>query len=320
VLAAALLLAGAAVAAAALAAGRHLLRRRLRLLAGLALAQGLGTPPEAGARPRPGRADLRRLLRRTGGPLLRGGLRRWAEGCLRGTGLPLRPEEFLGLQAGGLGAAALLATLVPASAFARLCLVALGGAAVPLYARAARQRRLRAISEQLADVLSALGSGLRAGHSLLQALGNVAEQTPPPLGAEFGRLLREVGAGIPMEEALQRLLQRTAHPDLELLVTALLVQREVGGNLAEVLDKIAGTIRARLAVQRQLRVLTAQSRLSGWVVGLLPIAVFAVTTVLAPEVERTLTRDPAGRAVAATAALLELGGVLALRSIASVRY
>ena len=165
-----------------------------------------------------------------------------------------------------------------------------------------------------------LGNGLRAGHSLMQALDNAAAQSADPLGPEIARLLREVAGGIPMEEALQRLLARTANPDLELLVTAVLVQREVGGNLAEILDKIASTIRSRVGVQNHLRVITAQSRLSGWVVGLLPVVVFAITTLITPQIEHTLTHDPMGRMVGIAAIVLEGMGLLAIRQIVSVKY
>jgi tight adherence protein B len=318
------LLAAAALACGGLAAGRHLLRGRLRIL--LALRAAAGAEPEADPEPSARRrrtgsaAALRAALQRAGGFLLRGPVQRWAERCLRGTGLPLRPEEFLGLCAAGLVAGWGLGVLLPLPGFVRLLLAVLGPVSPPLYARRARQVRTARLSTQLGDTLMTLGNSLRAGHSLLQAVANAADQAAPPLGPELARLLREIAAGIPMDEALGRLLARTANPDLELLVTAILVQREVGGNLAEILDKISATIRARVSVQSHLRVVTAQSRMSGWVVGLLPVAVFAITTLIAPQIESTLTHDPLGRLVAGAAVILEVGGLLAIRKVVSIRY
>lgn len=322
----AVVLLAAAIAAAAMGVGRHSLRGRFRVLIGL---HAMVREPEAdvapgtaaaGARARGASPGVRRLLRRTGRQLLHGGLQRWAEACLRGTGLPLRPEEFVAVQVGALALGVFLVVVLPVAVFPRLCVVMLLTVGVPLFARRARSQRSQRVSTQLGDVLMTLGNGLRAGHSLMQALDNAATQSAEPLGPEIARLLREVAGGIPMEEALQRLLARTANPDLELLVTAVLVQREVGGNLAEILDKIASTIRSRVAVQNHLRVITAQSRLSGWVVGMLPVAVFGVTTLLAPQIEHTLTHDPIGRVVAIGAILLEGMGLLAIRQIVSVKY
>ena len=322
----AVVLGGGAVAALALLLGRVALQRRLRVLLTLdavtgaaSTAQDDGPAPPERRRGSPMQA-LRGALDRGGQVLLRGPLQRWAEGWLRGTGLPLRPSEFLGLCALGLLCGWGLGAVLPVPGFVRLLLAVLGPVAPLIHARLSRQRRRARLSAQLGDALLTLGNGLRAGHSLLQALANVGEQSPPPLGAEFARLLREISAGIPVDEALARLVARTDNPDLELLVTAVLVQREVGGNLAEILDNISETIRARIAVQSHLRVVTAQSRMSGWVVGLLPVAVFALTTLIAPEIESTLTSDPAGRIIAVAAVVLEVGGMLAIRSVVSVKY
>jgi tight adherence protein B len=326
------LLAAAAVFLAAVAAGRALLVRRMRVLGTLAVM--VEPPPEpdpadahrlsAGTAAPPSRLRLRQSLlhgiQRHAQLLRLGPLVRWAERSLRGSGLPLRPEEFLALSAGGLVLGWLVGVVFRPAGFVRLLLVAAGLLAPTLAVRRARGLRRTRVSAQLSDVLTTLGNGLRAGHGLFQALEGTARQCPPPLGDELRRLQREVAAGIPVEEALLRLQRRVDNDDLELVVTAILVQRQVGGNLAEVLDKIAGTIRARVQVQGHLRVVTAQSRLSAWVVSLVPVAVFGLTTLIAPQVEHTLLVDPLGRLVAGLAVLLEVFGVLAIRKAVSVRY
>ncbi len=296
---------------------------RLRLLAALeAVRSGGEAPPAPATAPRTRRpsASLRQVGRGVVRILFRGRLQRWARRSLQGAGLPLRPEEFLGLTAAGAPGGYLLGSVLPLPGFVRLLLVLAGFAATPLAVRRARQRRVQSISTQLAGALLTLGNGLRAGHSLLQAMGAAAEQTPVPLGEELGHLLREISGGIPVDEALERLVERTANPDLELLITAIRVQREVGGNLAEVLDRISATIRARVEVQAHLRVVTAQSRLSAWVVGLLPVGVFAITTVVAPTVSAVLVHDPVGRLLAGAAVAMELGGLFVISRIVRVRY
>lgn len=302
--------------------GRRLAGRRMRVLAALARVRSDGQVlEELPARARPSaRSNPRQLANRVGRFFLRGPLQTWAERSLRGAGLPLRPEEFLGITAGALVAGWLVGALLPVGTFVRLLLIACGPLLPPLLVRRARTRRIAAISNQMGDALNTLGNGLRAGHSLPQALDAAAIQIPRPLGEELRRLLHETAAGIPMDEALDRLVARAANPDLELVVTAIRVQRAVGGNLAEVLEKISATIRARVAVQAHLQVITAQSRLSAWIVGLLPIGVFALTTVLAPNVAHTLVADPLGRILAAMALVLEGIGVLVIRRIVSIRY
>ena len=312
-----------AVFVAGLALGRALAGERLRVLAALsAVRLGLIEPePQrpAATSPRPGQR-LRAAGRGVGRVLSLGPLRRFAVASLRGSGLPLRPEEFLALCAAGLLTGWLVGSLFALSGFLRLLAIVMGLLATPLTVRRTCQQRTARISLQMGDMLMTLGNGLRAGHSLLQALHGAAGQAAAPLGDELRRLLREIGAGIPVPEALTRMVERAANPDLELLVTAVLVQREVGGNLAEILDKISSTIRARVAVQNHLRVVTAQSRLSGWVVGLLPIGVFGLTTLVAPQVEGVLVHDPLGHIVAIGAVVLEVLGMLAIRRIVTIRY
>ncbi len=118
-----------------------------------------------------------------------------------------------------------------------------------------------------------LVNSLRAGYSILQAMEAVAEEMAPPASEEFRRVVREVQLGVSMEDALNNLLRRVPSDDLDLMVTAMNIQREVGGNLAEVLDSISFTIRERVRIQGEIRALTAQGRYSGYIVSLLPVLV-----------------------------------------------
>jgi len=138
------------------------------------------------------------------------------------------------------------------------------------YVRRLQNKRLHAFQEQLPDVLSLLVSSLRAGHGLLQAINLVVQEMPEPTSEEFARVRREVNLGFPMREALAHLVQRVRSDDLELVVTAINIQHEVGGNLAEILDTISETIRERVRLLAEIRVMTSQQRLTGTVLTGLP--------------------------------------------------
>jgi tight adherence protein B len=142
--------------------------------------------------------------------------------------------------------------------------------------------RLNAFNKQLPDTIMLIANALRAGSSFLQAIEMVVRESRPPVSTEFGRVIREVNLGLPFETALENMVRRVRSDDLELMVTAISIQHTVGGNLAEILDSIAYTIRERIRIKGEIRVLTAQQRLSGYVVGFLPIGLTGFLFVAAP--------------------------------------
>jgi tight adherence protein B len=164
-----------------------------------------------------------------------------------------------------------------------LVLAVFGYMAPPIYVRRKKTGRLGAFNTQLADTIQLLSSALRSGYSLLQAMELVAREGPTPVNGEFERVVREVGLGLSPEEALANLVRRMQSDDLELMVTAINVQREVGGNLAEVLDTIANTIRERVKLKGEIRVLTSQQQYSGYIIGLLPVGLAGVLFILNPN-------------------------------------
>jgi tight adherence protein B len=161
-------------------------------------------------------------------------------------------------------------------------LAVLGYLAPRWYVTSRKNRRLRAFNAQLADTIGLLSSALRSGYSMLQSMELVAREGPQPISGEFERVVREVGLGLSPEEALANLVRRVQSDDLELLVTAINVQREVGGNLAEVLDTIANTIRDRVKLKGEIRVLTAQQQYSGYIVGLIPVGLSLILFIINP--------------------------------------
>jgi tight adherence protein B len=152
-----------------------------------------------------------------------------------------------------------------------------------MYVARQQARRLNSFSDQLSDMLNLMVNGLRAGYSILQALEAVSRELPSPLSEEFRRVVQEMQLGISMEAAMANLLRRIPSDDLDFVITAINVQREVGGNLSEILDTISFTIRERVRIKGEIRVITAQVRVSGIFLSLIPIGLTIVLWFLNPE-------------------------------------
>lgn len=151
------------------------------------------------------------------------------------------------------------------------------------YVKAQKKKRLQKFNDQLPDMLNLMVNGLRAGYSTMQAMEAISKELPSPLSDEFKRVVQEMQIGIPMETALENLLRRIPSEDLDFVVTAINVQREVGGNLAEILDSISFTIRERIRIKGEVRVLTSQVRASGSVLSLIPFGLTCILWFLNPE-------------------------------------
>jgi tight adherence protein B len=152
--------------------------------------------------------------------------------------------------------------------------------------------RLGAFNKQLPDTITLIANALRAGSSFLQAIELVVRESRPPISTEFSRVIREVNLGLPFEQALENMVRRVRSDDLELMATAISIQHQVGGNLAEILDSIAYTIRERVRIKGEIRTLTAQQRLSGYVVAGLPIGLAAFLFVAAPGFMEPMFANP----------------------------
>ena len=152
-----------------------------------------------------------------------------------------------------------------------------------LLAQPPQERPPGSFNKQLPDTITLIANALRAGSSFLQAIELVVRESRPPISTEFGRVIREVNLGLPFDQALENMVRRVRSDDLELMATAISIQHQVGGNLAEILDSIAFTIRERVRIKGEIRTLTAQQRLSGYVVGFLPIGLAGFLFIAAPD-------------------------------------
>ena len=176
-------------------------------------------------------------------------------------------------------------------------LTATGVCAVLPWARIAfaRHRRLRAFDKALPHAIDMMARSLRAGHSTSGAIEIMAQGAPEPANSEFSEVFRQQNFGLPLRDALMQLLDRVPSQDLRVLVTAIVVQRETGGNLVEVLDRTVDVIRERQRIQGEIRVQTAQGRLTGWILTMLPVVVMALINFLDPGYSKPLFNDPTGK-------------------------
>jgi tight adherence protein B len=203
--------------------------------------------------------------------------------------LKLKPSEFLAIWLGSIVAVplimAMLSVVFPALGNPLFLLIGgLIGFFIPrLWLNRRKGSRLNSFNKQLPDTITLLANALRAGSSFLQAIELVVRESRPPISTEFARVIREVNLGLPFEQAMENMVRRVRSDDLELMATAITIQHQVGGNLAEILDSIAFTIRERVRIKGEINTLTAQQRMSGYVVGFLPIGLVAFLFIAAPK-------------------------------------
>ena len=235
------------------------------------------------------------------------------------SGLSWSVAQFIGITGALLLAALLLLAAwsmpLPGALLLLSCAVS-GPCLLVLRARAARLKKIEA---QLPEAADFLARALRAGHSFSNVLQMVGDELNEPISGEFKMAHEEINYGVPMNEALQNLAARIPLTDLRYLVIAVLVQRESGGNLAEVLVSIARIIRARLKLLGQVRVLSAEGRMSAWVLGLMPVVMIGVMALVNPQYIRLLWTDPSGIKLLWYAAGMVTLGVVWMRNVIRIR-
>lgn len=233
--------------------------------------------------------------------------------------LHITPSRLLmfSFMAGMLGAlaASVLTIFIPL-----MILAGLACAALPLiHVWYRRKKRFDAFLEQLPDALDLISRALSAGHAFSEALHMVSLEMPEPIATEFRKAYEEQNLGLSVKLALENLTQRMPLLDLKMCVTAVLIQRETGGNLAEILEKVAYTIRERFRIMGDLKTLTTSSRLSAWLLCGLPIFVAVAVTVMNPDYMSVLWKDPRGHYLIAAALLLQITGMLIVRKILKIK-
>lgn len=194
------------------------------------------------------------------------------------------------------------------------------GLVAPLtYLRRKQQQKITKFNNQIGDALVMVSNSLKAGYGFLQAVEIVAQEMAPPIRNEFAGVIREINLGLTTEDALIRLTERAPSPDLDLVVTAMLIQRQIGGNLSEILDNISQTIRERVRIKGEVKALTAQGRLSGLIIGILPVGIGSFLLLVNPNYIMELFTDPRGRILVGYAVIAELIAWLIIRKIITIR-
>jgi tight adherence protein B len=240
--------------------------------------------------------------------------------------LALKPSEFLAIRFGAmLGVPLVMIILSPfisplGSPLAWVLGVVIGYWVPRFWLNRRKSKRLKAFNSNLSDTIMLIANSLRAGSSFLQSIEMVVREAQPPISTEFARVIREVNLGLPLDDALANLARRVKSDDLDLMTTAIQIQHTVGGNLAEILDSIAFTIRERVRIKGEIKTLTAQQRMSGYVVGFLPVGLVLVMSVIAPTfMEPMFQKPPELLGLPAGLFILGIGGVMMLIGFVLIR-
>ncbi|MGH7781284.1 MAG: type II secretion system F family protein [Candidatus Binataceae bacterium] len=217
------------------------------------------------------------------------------------------------------------AGIVGAGAFFSSPLISLGigigiGILPLMYIRLRRQRRMKAFAVQLPYALDLIKSSIEAGHSLLRGLQVVVAEFGDPIGGEFRSVIEQSRLGLPLPRALEEMLERVPIEDLRLLAVAVRVQSEVGSSLAQIIGRLSEIVRTRQRIHQQIRALTAQSRMSGLVIGFLPIAMLGAFSIIQPAYVHTLFYDHSGQTILKVAAVLDLMAFVTIRKLLKVEF
>jgi tight adherence protein B len=237
---------------------------------------------------------------------------------LEAAGLAVRSGEFVVASAGAAFLGAVLGYAILQNPVLALVVAAVCGGGPWIALQFALKRRSEKLREQLPEVLTIMASSLRAGHSFLQAIDTVSKEIQEPAAAEFVRVVAEIRLGRPVEEALEAMADRVGSDDFRWAVLAVNIQREVGGNLAEILDNVADTLRERAQMRRQVLVLTAEGRLSAYVLVALPFGIGLYMTAVNPEYIGLLVTTTLGLVMLIGASVLIVAGVLWMRKIVNI--
>lgn len=243
---------------------------------------------------------------------------RKVEGMIEQAALGWTVQTYLVLCVGLAVALGLTTTVLGTPPLVRVIATIFGANLPYMYLRRRRAKRMAAFEENLPESIDLLGRAIRAGHPLTAGLRMVGDEAPEPISGEFRRVSEELRFGLGFEDSLLGMADRIPLVDVRIFVTAVLIQREVGGNLAEILDKLSDVIRQRFSIMRQLRTYTAQGRMSGYILGGLPIFLGLVLYVLNPENMTNFVLHPLGKIVLSVALVLQMAGYFWISRIVKI--
>ncbi|MGL5257099.1 MAG: type II secretion system F family protein, partial [Proteocatella sp.] len=239
---------------------------------------------------------------------------------LQSAGIIMRPEEFL---IAWLGIAVLpmaIVFIISKNIMIAIIIAAICAMIPPIIVARTKVKRVELFSKQLGEALPIIGNSLRSGFTFQQSMENISNNMPEPLAYEFGKTMREMNYGMPFEEALLRLGKRMDNKDLDLLISAVMIQSKVGGNLAELVDIIGETIKDRVKIKRDIKTVTSSGRLSGIILGVLPIALVLLLLVINPKYLMGFFSSSLGIMMIFVAIAMEVVGFLVILKITNIKY
>lgn len=231
------------------------------------------------------------------------------------SGIPLRTEEFVMIWISIVFFPVLIFSVLGQGIFITICLAIIMSLVPPIFVKIKRKKRLDLFGVQLGDALPLISNGLRAGFSFEQALVSVAKDMPDPIAQELTRATRELAMGVSLEKVLNSLGERMENADMQLLTSAVLIQRKVGGNLADILETISETIQGRIRLKNHINTLTAQGRYSGYLIGAVPVFLLFILSAVSPDYMSVLWTTTYGIALLCLAVVMEIAAFIIIKKM-----
>lgn len=235
------------------------------------------------------------------------------------SGIKLKPNEFIIIWLSLTIAPIILITVLGKSLITGIGLSVIGLVVPPLLVNISIKKREALFNVQLAQATIMMGNSIKGGFTFLQSMASISEDMQPPISTEFAKVLREIHYGVKQEEALKHMVERTKNKDLELLVSAVLTSSQVGSNLSEILDTISSTIRDRIRIKQEIRTLTAQGRISGIIIGALPIFLVIIIMVISPNYFAGFFESTIGKIMIIVSIILEIIGYFIINKIVNIK-
>lgn len=235
------------------------------------------------------------------------------------SGIKLKANEFIYFWAGLTLVPMILLLLFGGNIVTAIALSIIGISIPPFIVTNARKKREELFNKQLGDATVIIGNSIKGGFTFLQSMSNIAEEMQPPISTEFAKALREIHYGVKQEDALMRMVERTKNKDLELLISAVMTSAQVGSNLSDILDTISNTIRDRIRIKNEIKTLTAQGRMSGLVIGLLPIILILAIMVMTPSYFDGFFESTLGKILIIISIVLEITGYAIINKIVNIK-
>ncbi len=242
------------------------------------------------------------------------------EEYLSGAGIKMNAQEFIILWFLLTVGPVVFGTLLHMSVITVIAVSVIGFVIPLVMVNRAQKKKQQLFNKQLGEALTIMSNCLRSGYSFQQTLTSVAQEMPAPISSEFGRVVREIQYGAQMKDALNHMVERTQNKDLELLVSAVLTSMQVGANLSEILDTISDTVHERIRLREEIRVMSAQGRISGLIIGCLPLVVILFLMLTNPNYFIEFAENPMGQVMLIASVIMEVMGFLVISRIVDIKY